>query len=637
MGDASDPHTTQGPSQSEGSAGAAAVGQVAREAFAAYRAGEFARAEALCAQILARQPENYDATFLSGVLAARAGRGDAAVARFRKAIALRPGSAEAHLHLGGQLRSSGRHAEAAAAFEATIRLDPSEAAAHNDLGLIHLAGHRWPDAAAGFERAIALKPDFAIAHYNLGLALQAQNRDPDAMEAFRRAAALAPRLAEAHGKLGNLLYAYGYHKEALASFRRAAEARPGTALGHLSMAKVFLHERRLAEAEECLRRALALDPRSADGQRLLGMVLQQAGRFEEAIACLEQAIARDGRLVAAYYDLVYAKKLTEADRTLVRQMEALLEQPGLPDQDRTRLCFALGKAHDDLGDHAAAIRHYDVGNRIERARYAFDRARHVARIDRAVAVCGPDFFARFRPHGSSSEAPLFILGMMRSGTTLVEQIVSSHPEVGAGGELTFWGDAASALEPAGEASLEPAALGKPTKDYLALLHRIAPGARRVTDKTPHNFLWLGLIHAAFPRARIIHCRRNPVDTCLSIYFTYFGVAKDFAYDRGDIAFFYEQYARLMAHWRAVLPADRFLELDYEALIADREAVTRRLIAFCGLEWNDASLSPERNQRAVTTASIWQARQPVYRSSVERWRHYEPWLGELRRLSPSGEA
>jgi hypothetical protein len=209
----------------------------------------------------------------------------------------------------------------------------------------------------------------------------------------------------------------------------------------------------------------------------------------------------------------------------------------------------------------------------------------------------------------------------------VEQIVSSHPSVAAGGELTFWSDQRAM-------AVATDAVSRLGADYLALLRRIGPNAGRVTDKNPFNFLHLGAIGRALPGARFIHVRRDPIDTCLSIYFTRFATSQPFAYDRSDLVFYYRQYERLIAHWRALLPGERLLEIDYESLIADRESLTRRMIAFCGLPWDDACLAPESNRRLVRTASVWQARQPVYRTSVERWRRYEPWLGELRQLRTS---
>ena len=232
----------------------------------------------------------------------------------------------------------------------------------------------------------------------------------------------------------------------------------------------------------------------------------------------------------------------------------------------------------------------------------------------------------------------------------MEQILSSRPEVVAGGELTFWADRVKEWWiPSGETGrdsgerrsvgfgkVEEGALARAAEDYLALLRRIGPEAMRVTDKAPLNFELLGLLRLALPDARIIHCRRRPIDTCLSIYLTNFWAGIDYSWNRGDLVFFYRQYERLMDHWRRVLPADRFTEVDYERLVDDREAETRRLVAFTGLEWDDACLAPESNRRVVRTASVWQARQPVYKTSVDRWRRYEPWLGELRELLPAAE-
>jgi tetratricopeptide (TPR) repeat protein len=351
--------------------------------------------------------------------------------------------------------------------------------------------------------------------------------------------------------------------------------------------------------------------------------LGEAGQFSEAVALLKKATELDPGRVGAWHKLALFTKVTQADRSLVEQLADQLEQPGRTDFDRTLLHFALGKAHDDLAEYATAMRHYDQANALEHRKLPFDRGAFVAGIDRTIETFTPGYMAR-RSTGAASELPLCIFGMPRSGTTLIEQIVSAHAAVDAGGELTFWDDKIAEGEGANRPDLLAA-------EYVQLLRRVGSESGLVTDKNPFNFLRLGLIHMALPRARFIHCRRDPVDTCLSIFFTRFATPQPFAYDRGDLVFYYRQYQRLMAHWRAVLPADRLLEVDYEALIANKESETWRLIGFCGLDWDDACLAPESNQRVVRTASVWQARQPVYRGSVERWRGYEPWLGELREL------
>lgn len=315
-------------------------------------------------------------------------------------------------------------------------------------------------------------------------------------------------------------------------------------------------------------------------------------------------------------------------------MRSALREASLDDEGRLFLHFAIGKLLDDTGQYREAMRHFDLGNSIRHRNTRFDRARLVDVIDRLIARYSAAFFEANREFGLADETPLFIVGMPRSGTTLVEQIVSSHPSVAAGEELFFWSNRAAQRGVAEATALTPAAGRQLAAEYISLLRRIGPSTARVTDKQTFNFQQLGLIHLLLPNARIIHCRRDPIDTCLSMYFTLFKGRMPFISDKGDLAFAYQQYSRITEHWQSVLPADCFLEVDYEKLVADREAVTRRLIDFCGLDWHKDCLRPERNERTVTTASLWQARQPVFTTSVARWRRYAPWLGELRSLLPA---
>ena len=333
-----------------------------------------------------------------------------------------------------------------------------------------------------------------------------------------------------------------------------------------------------------------------------------------------------------------SKRITQDDQPAIEQMNALLDYTPLLDLGRQRVHFALGKACDDLGDYATAMQHFDSGNQIAGRSWPFDRAHFGASVHRLVTGgTTPEYFRQNRDFGSSSELPVLILGLPRSGTTLVEQIVSSHPEVGAGGELPFWTRTAEAFSRLGESESRKDFYSQAATDYLSLLRGLAPAARRVTDKMPGNFLWIGLFHLAFPKARIIHCRRNPVDTCLSNYFTNFNPPLPYACDKEHLAFLYRCYERVMAYWASVIPAGTILAVDYEELVADQEQVTRRMIDFLGLEWSDACLRPEDNQRLVGTVSMWQVRQSVYQSSTERWRHYEPWLGALAGLLNGSES
>jgi tetratricopeptide (TPR) repeat protein len=535
---------------------------------------------------------------------------------------------------GMVLLQSGKYAAAIVALRQAAELDPADADTHRGLGqaLLHIG--RFEEATVSLRVAITLQDDLAAAHCDMAAALDGLGQDREAIGACRRALRLAPQLTEAHRMLGELLEAAGDMEQSAECFRRAASCAPDTTAGRLDLVRALLIEGDFREAEVQLREAIALDPSSDELQKVLGEVLAKEGRFDEAIAACDRALDLNPLQVPAYLTAVRVRKCTEADRPRLARMLAALRNPSAGDEHRLFLHFAIGKLLDDLGEYREAMQHFDMGNRIRARTVRFDQAALAEVIDRLIGRFTPAFFADNAGFGLEDETPLFIVGMPRSGTTLVEQIVSSHPEIAAGEELFFWSNRAARRGIAEARTLTAEAGHALAAEYIAMLRRIGPSAARVTDKQTFNFQQLGLIHLLLPKARIIHCRRHPIDTCLSMYFTYFKGRIPFISDKADLAFAYRQYERIMAHWRAVLPADRFLEVDYEELVADRERVTRQMIAFAGPEWHDACLKPERNERAVTTASVWQARQPVFATSVERWRRYEPWIGEFRQLLPA---
>jgi len=328
--------------------------------------------------------------------------------------------------------------------------------------------------------------------------------------------------------------------------------------------------------------------------------------------------------------------VVSSDLSLVVQMERIAEEPSLPLRHRGYVEYALGKAFADLGDYQSAMIRYDAANREIReqklGRTEFDVTVYRKDADFAIRNMDGDFFDRFQHAGLPDELPVFVVGMMRSGTTLVEQILSSHGEIGAAGEQRFWSEQRGAIF--GDA-FDPNHLRGVTANYLKILGAIAPGKSRVVDKLPENYAHLGLIHAALPNARIIHVRRHPIDTCLSIWTTPNSSRVPWTNEKRDIVFVFKEYLRIMQHWRGLIRSDRLLEIDYEVLVTDPERVSRQLIEFCGLPWDDRCLHPEKNERAVATPSDWQVRQPIYRTAMERWRQYEPWLGEFVELSEMG--
>jgi tetratricopeptide (TPR) repeat protein len=546
---------------------------------------------------------------------------------------------------------AGRPGDAIAPLRDAALLQPTNPVIQHDLGLACLEVSRVPEAIAALQQAIACDPRYSDAYFRLGIAFEQLGDIGGAIAAYGRATELLPSLAEAWFRAGALFYTLGHRDQAIGCFRRAAATGDRNSFGRLGKARALLTGDRHQEAEQALRETLVADPTNAMAYDLLGNLLTEFGRFDEARACFERAIAIAPLLAGSYYELVRCRPVTSADDGLLQQMEAALATPGLEAAQRLRVHLAIGKAAEDLGDYAFAMQHFDAADAVRRGTVRFDSAAFSSEIDRLIARCTPELMARAPELGSRDATPVLIIGMPRSGTTLVEQIVSNHPEVGGGGELHFWNQRGAEWHHSAAAGNETPAvpaespvpefvvsefvvskfLAKAAADYLGVLSAIAPKAARVTDKMPFNFLWAGLIHMAFPQAIIIHCRRAAIDTALSIHQTHFRPGLAFPTGGTELVAYFRDYQRLIDHWRSVLPADRFVDVDYEELTRAPEPVIRRIIAASGLAWDDACLRPEANPRAVNTPSKWQARQPIYRTSVARWRRYEPWLGPLRAL------
>jgi len=530
-----------------------------------------------------------------------------------------------------QLLATGRPADAIEPLRAAAELQPSNALIQHDLGLACLEAGRVPEAITALQTALAANPRYADAYFRLGIAWERLGDMGRAIFAYDRATELVPSLTEAWFRAGALVYTLGHRDEAIGCFRRAAATGPKTRFGRLGKARALLCADRDRDAERVLRQTLAVDPDDAMAQDLLGNVLSESGRFDEARECFQRAVALAPTLAGSYYDLVRCRPVTAEDRDLVERMEAALATPGLEVAQRLRLHLALGKAADDLADYQRAMQHFDAADSVRRGSVSFDSNAFSGEIDRLIERCTPEWIAAAPHYGSRDATPVLIIGMPRSGTTLVEQIVSSHPEVSGGGELNFWNERGAEWHRTTAAGSEAAFDAQAGADYLAVLRALAPRAARVTDKMPFNFLWAGLVHRIFPRATIIHCRRAAIDTAISIHQTHFHPTLAFPTGGAELVAYFRDYRRLTDHWRQVLPADRYIDLDYEILTQSTEQSIRRLIAACGLSWHDACLHPERNPRVVKTPSKWQTRQPIYRLSVERWRRYEPYLGPLGEL------
>jgi Flp pilus assembly protein TadD len=485
-----------------------------------------------------------------------------------------------------------------------------------------LAKGRTSQAIRLLLKLVAQWPGHAGAHLLLGIALEREYQPQAAAAAYAKALKLMP----------GLLDEFDQRDAGAQLLHKAADAAQNDPAAQLVRAIAFGMEGRHSDAERELRVVVARDPGHAEAWRLLGNTLAIDGRIEESRTALYRAFELDPDNSAILQDLARHVTLDDRDRSVVQRVERALANRQLAPRQQMRLNFALGKCLDDLGNHRDAMNAFDAANAVRSRLRPFDRVRWTAQVDRQIATFSPVTMTRHAATRAGSERAIFVMGMPRSGTTLVEQILSSHPDVEAGGERMFWGKAAPAWFDMSDDARE-AWLARIVQDHARDLDAVSTTAVRVTDKNPFNFAWLGLIRIALPNAFIVHCRRNPIDTCLSCYMTPFSSGNEFAASRGDLVFFYREYERLMAHWRSVIPSHRFLELDYEALVTEPEAVTRRVIAFCELPWHPDCLAPERNRRPINTASVMQARRPIYTDQVARWRRYEPWLGQLRELLP----
>ncbi len=463
-----------------------------------------------------------------------------------------------------------------------------------------------------------------------GLAGAGQN--DDALALLDTAAMLEPRLSDVPLARAFVYRGIGDRRAAAASYRAAAALSPGSQDGRLAAARACIEDDDLATAEHSLRQTLARFPRNRQAPALLGLLFADQGRFDESRTWLERAVSHGGNAAALWYDLARSRRLTEADRPMLARMAKALADPALGSRARVAIHLAQGKFFDDLGDGEAAMAAWLLAAETGEAATPYARDYIDWHADATIAAYPGD--GRRDAPASLTELPVFIVGLPRSGTTLVEQILSCHAEIAGGGERSDWPRLCEGLPVRPDAAALTALGARLDAEWLASLSRLAaPGIRRVTDKLPQNYLHLGLINQLYPNARIIHCRRSVVDTALSIMASFFARRPTFPAMPDDIVRHIAAYERLMAHWRQVLPPDRFIEIDYEVLTINPEPVVRRLLEFLGVGWDPACLAPQDNGRIVRTASKWQARQPVNTASVARWRRYAPWLGDLAALKP----
>jgi tetratricopeptide (TPR) repeat protein len=651
-----------------------------RQARQLHQAGELSRAQSLYEQVLRDDPAQAEVLFLLGVVCGQQNHLDEAIAYYRRALALQPDDANVIFHLGITCQSRGLHEEAAEHFRHCLRLRPDHATAWLSLGNTHLQFGQLDDAIRHFREAIRLDPNLGPAYLNLAHSLQRQGNLQQAADCLRDCLARQPNYAEAHFNFGNLLVALRRREEAAAHFDEAIRLQPAFAPAYNNRGNVALDLGDVDEAIGYFEKAIKARPDYVEAQVSLGGALAERRDIEGAVEAYKQALRvqptnprAHNNLAEAYLDLGDSQQaqthLREAARLNPAFIRPLLHlaangfysaaEPGVEEiksrltdarlsRDATsQLHFILGYVHDRAGDTEAAFEHFRQGNALRRAILqqngtAFDPDANTIAMNRLIEYFTPEYFERTRGFGLESEVPVFIVGMPRSGSTLVEQILSAHSQVHGAGEIKDVNRLVIELStrlggtetyPESLSKMDTALAREFAEKHLEQLKNRDSSAARVTDKMLDNFFHLGLLATLFPKSRVIHCKRDPRDVCLSCYFQFFRGLR-FTWDLNDLGRCHRDYERVMAHWKNVLPIP-MLEVVYEDVVADLETESRRIVNFCGLEWQDRCLRFHENERKVHTMSRVQVRQPIYKSSVARWKRYEAHLEPLLKALGSG--
>jgi tetratricopeptide (TPR) repeat protein len=505
---------------------------------------------------------------------------------------------QALLAKGNEYISRGAHAEAAVCYRHLLSLDPRHAIARNNLGAAVLKLGNYKEAEEQFRLAIGSRAGYPEAHCNLGTVLRWRGRFAESEMPLRRALKLKPAYVEAQVSLGNTLLLLG----------------------------------RLPDAKGFLEKALKVAPRNTDALVLLGRIAGLEGHLDQAEATIKRALEFDPKSTSAWAALMRLRRMTPADHAWLEGAEAAAVK-GLPLYYEANIRYAIGKYYDDVGDFSRAFRSFQRANELQKAAAEpYDREARRRFVDDLMRIYTRETLSAVHAGASDSARPVLVLGMPRSGTSLVEQIIAAHPGATGAGELEFWSDAVGAHEAALRRALPDEALTrKLAAAYLRTLASRSADSGRVVDKATVNADYLGIIHWILPNARMIYLRRDPIDSCLSCYFQSFAPSMNFAMDLSDLADYYREHQRLVAHWRSVLPVQTLLEVPYEELVADQQGWTRRILDFLGLEWDARCLDFHINDTVVLTASAFQVRQKLYQSSVERWRNYRKYIGPLLAL------
>ena len=632
---------------------------ISNQLIALYNRGKLERLINQVSDLTKKYPNSIMLWNLLGAANADLSRSKEAISAFKTAILLNPDAPDAHNNLGLALHQKNDFEASITAFKKAIQLKPNYSDALNNLGAaLYQQGH-FEEAIKSLEKAISIKSDYAEAYFNMGLVFQGQGLFEDAIIEFRKALSLNSNYIEAHKELGNILIHQNRYEEAITCYGHVIKILPDDVEPHIRIGTALHQQGRFEDALSAFKNAQKIKPECPEILHKISLALQKQGRLEESITTLKEILLNNPDDINAHNNIGAALKdqgkFSEAiaafNRTLalkpnhakahrnlsqlknysaldpqIKDMEVMYADPELDENSLCNLCFALAKVSEDLGDLNQTFQYLKEGNALRKKLLNYDISQDVALFE-MIREFSPKILKsalRNLPDIGSRE-PIFILGMPRSGTTLIEQIISCHSEVHGAGELGFFSIYGAAIAK-GDVEPSPENLLNLRKQYLEQIGENSPDKPFITDKAPHNFLFIGIIRSVLPEAKIIHVKRSSAATCWSNYKQYFtGDGLAYSYDLDDLTQYYQLYRKLMTFWDQMY-GDQIYHIDYDQLTIDQEIETRNLLKYLALDWEDPCLSPHKNKRPVRTASQQQVTQPVYKGSSEQWRKFEPFIG-----------
>jgi len=643
--------------------------QLEQQAAALLNNQQLPAAQQLYEQVCAADARNADAWMKLGVIHGMQNRHSMAAECLHRSLALKPDSANTRMNYAQALLQSGEFTQASKQYEQVLDTNPESETAWFMLGRCRAELVQLDAAMEAYRKALAIRPEYPQAQYGLGYVLDRLDRNTEAIGHLRQALRLNPDMANAHFSLGHSLQKLGNLQEARDHLQQAVTLNPDNPEFQYGLGTALSVIGKQDEASRHLRRAIQLRPNYPEAAIALAATIVTLGQQDDAQQLVEAVLEThpdniEAITLAATMDqhrgdinkaharirpllhsgkaninllLAYAtisSKLDETDNAASLMEQMLATDTSLTATGRCNLHFALGKLYDTNKQYQKAFEHYRKGNDLKYAR--FDPVQHTAGINAIISTHTAAMMSGMPRASIRSDRPVFVVGMPRSGTTLVEQILSSHPDVFGAGELPYLTQQTGSLHPEPTSmdgyphfvpQLTQQQIDNTAKEYLDQLADLSPDAARVIDKMPGNFALLGYIELLFPDARIIHCKRDPLDTCLSNYFQNFSRSQHFSFNLSHLGAFYTNYLRLMEHWRSIITLP-MIEVQYEDMIADQEAGSRRIVDFCGLDWDEQCMDFHKSERYVATASYDQVRRPIYVSSVSRWKNYEKYIGPL---------